>query len=63
MPNKLGFYLHSSQDQHGLWSLVERIKPPVALIHMEFEGRHPADPDASVPLAQHLRHRPPGDGR
>ncbi len=35
MSNKLGFYLHSSQDQHGLWSLVERIKPPVVLIHME----------------------------
>ena len=35
MTNKLGFYLHVSQDQHGLWSLMERIKPPVALIHME----------------------------
>ena len=35
MSHKLGFYLHSSQDQHGLWSLFERIKPAVILIHMD----------------------------
>lgn len=38
MPNKLGFYLHSSQDDHGLWNLFQRIKPPVALIHLEFKN-------------------------
>ena len=35
MTNKLGFYLHSSQDDHGLWDLFQRIKPPVILIHQE----------------------------
>lgn len=35
MTGKLGFYLHSSQDNHGLWSLCERIKPPVVMIHLE----------------------------
>ena len=35
MTSKLGFYLHSSQDNHGLWGLFERIKPPVILIHLE----------------------------
>ncbi len=35
MPNKLGFYLHSSQDVFGLWDLFPRIKPPVILIHLE----------------------------
>ena len=35
MSNKLGFYLHSSQDDHGLWDLFQRAKPPVILIHME----------------------------
>lgn len=38
MPNKLGFYLHSSQDDHGLWNLFQRIKPPVAVIHLEFKN-------------------------
>jgi hypothetical protein len=38
MPNKLGFYLHSSQDDHGLWNLFQRVKPPVALIHLEFKN-------------------------
>ncbi len=35
MPTKLGFYLHSSQNNHGLWDLFQRIKPPVILIHCE----------------------------
>lgn len=35
MPTKLGFYLHSSQNHHGLWDLFQRIKPPVILIHLE----------------------------
>lgn len=35
MTNKLGFYLHSSQDNNGLWNLCERIKPPVVMIHLE----------------------------
>ena len=35
MPNKLGFYLHSSQNNDGLWDLFQRAKPPVILIHME----------------------------
>lgn len=35
MSHKLGFYLHSSQDEHGLWSKIERVKPPVILIHMD----------------------------
>lgn len=38
MPNKLGFYLHSSQNDHGLWDLFQRIKPPVTLIHLEFKN-------------------------
>lgn len=33
--HKLGFYLHSSQDHHGLWGLFERIRPAVILIHMD----------------------------
>lgn len=35
MTNKLGFYLHTSQNDHGLWDLFQRIKPPVILIHQE----------------------------
>ena len=35
MPNKLGFYLHSAQNNDGLWDLFQRAKPPVILIHME----------------------------
>lgn len=35
MSSKLGFYLHSSQDNYGLWGLFERIRPPVILIHLE----------------------------
>ena len=38
MANKLGFYLHSSQDQNGLWNKIERVKPPVILIHLEFKN-------------------------
>jgi hypothetical protein len=38
MPNKLGFYLQSSQDENGLWDLFQRIKPPVILIHLEFKN-------------------------
>ena len=36
MTSKLGFYLHSSDDaKFGLASLIEGIKPPVILIHMD----------------------------
>ena len=35
MTNKLGFYLHQAQNDHGLWDLFQRIKPPVILIHLE----------------------------
>lgn len=35
MPNKLDFYLHQSQNDHGLWDLFQRTKPPVILIHQE----------------------------
>jgi hypothetical protein len=38
MPNKLGFYLQSSQDENGLWDLFQRIKPPVILIHLELKN-------------------------
>ena len=38
MANKLGFYLHSSQDEHGLWNKIERVKPPVVLIHLELKN-------------------------
>jgi hypothetical protein len=33
--NKLGFYLHVSTDQHGLWDAVTRVQPPVMLIHAD----------------------------
>ncbi len=33
--NKLGFYLHLSTDQFGLWDAVQRIQPPVILIHAD----------------------------
>ena len=38
MANKLGFYLHSSQDENGLWNKIERVKPPVILIHLELKN-------------------------
>lgn len=33
--NKLGFYMHLSTDQHGLWDAVSRVQPPVLLIHAD----------------------------
>ncbi len=33
--NKLGFYMHVSTDQHGLWDAVSRVQPPVLLIHAD----------------------------
>ncbi|MEZ4736796.1 MAG: NBR1-Ig-like domain-containing protein [Caldilineaceae bacterium] len=33
--NKLGFYLHLSTDQHGLWDAIRRVQPPVLLIHAD----------------------------
>lgn len=33
--NKLGFYLHLSTDQHGLWEAIRRVQPPVLLIHAD----------------------------
>ena len=31
--NRLGFYLHSTDNQNGLWEAVSRVQPPVILIH------------------------------
>ncbi len=33
--NKLGFYLHLSTDQFGMWDAVNRVKPPVILFHAD----------------------------
>jgi len=33
--NKLGFYLHVSIDQHGLWDAITRVQPSVMLIHAD----------------------------
>lgn len=33
--NKLGFYLHMSTDQYGMWDGVRRLQPPVLLIHAD----------------------------
>ncbi len=33
--NKLGFYLHLSTDQFGMWDAVRRVQPPVILIHAD----------------------------
>lgn len=33
--NKLGFYLHLSTDQAGLWEAIRRVQPPVLLIHAD----------------------------
>ncbi|MEZ4614263.1 MAG: NBR1-Ig-like domain-containing protein [Caldilineaceae bacterium] len=33
--NKLGFYLHMSTDQFGMWEAVRRVQPPVILIHAD----------------------------
>lgn len=37
--NKLGFYLHLSTDQHGLWNAIRRVQPPVLLIHADTANR------------------------
>ncbi len=31
--NRLGFYLHSTDNSHGLWDAILRVQPPVMLIH------------------------------
>jgi len=31
--NRLGFYLHSTNNDHGLWDAIGRVQPPVMLIH------------------------------
>lgn len=31
--NRLGFYLHSSENRDGLWDAIARVQPPVLLIH------------------------------
>ncbi|MCE7990206.1 MAG: hypothetical protein DYG89_54385 [Caldilinea sp. CFX5] len=33
--NKLGFYLHLSLDQHGLWNAIQQVQPPVLLVHAD----------------------------
>ena len=33
--NKLGFYLHLSLDQDGLWDAIQRVQPPVLLVHAD----------------------------
>lgn len=33
--NKLGFYLHLSTDQFGMWDAVRRVEPPVILFHAD----------------------------
>lgn len=33
--NKLGFYLHLSLDQHGLWNAIRQVQPPVLLVHAD----------------------------
>ncbi|HHW87999.1 MAG TPA: hypothetical protein GX400_17560 [Chloroflexi bacterium] len=31
--NRLGFYLHSTNNDAGLWDAISRVRPPVILIH------------------------------
>ncbi len=31
--NRLGFYLHATDNQNGLWDAISRVQPPVILIH------------------------------
>lgn len=31
--NRLGFYLHSTENRDGLWDAISRVQPPVILIH------------------------------
>lgn len=31
--NRLGFYLHSTDNQNGLWDAISRVQPPVILLH------------------------------
>ena len=40
MPNKLGFYLHSSHNNNGLWDLFQRPTPPVLLNPMAPKDDH-----------------------
>ena len=77
--NKLGFYLHQSIDQNGLWEAIRRIQPPVILIHADTannmllqEIRRFRAPDAlvigrlfkdSATQRQMLENDPEGHGR
>lgn len=33
--NRLGFYLHSTHNNAGLWEAISRVQPPVMLIHAD----------------------------
>ncbi|MFN2202508.1 MAG: peptidoglycan DD-metalloendopeptidase family protein [Caldilineaceae bacterium] len=37
--NRLGFYLHTSVDQDGLWNAINRVRPPAILIHADTANR------------------------
>jgi murein DD-endopeptidase MepM/ murein hydrolase activator NlpD len=37
--NRLGFYLHLSLDQDGLWEAIRQVQPPVILIHADSANR------------------------
>ena len=37
--NKLGFYLHVSTNQHNLYNAIDRVQPPVILIHADTANR------------------------
>jgi hypothetical protein len=37
--NRLGFYLHLSTDQDGLWEAIRQVQPPVILVHADTVNR------------------------
>ena len=37
--NRLGFYLHISSDQDGLWEAIRQVQPPVLLVHADSANR------------------------
>lgn len=37
--NRLGFYLHLSTDQDGLWEAIRQVQPPVILVHADTMNR------------------------
>lgn len=37
--NRLGFYLHVSIDQNGLWEAIRQVQPPVILVHADTVNR------------------------